>query len=221
MVRFFLFLLAISTCPLGMQAQLVKGKTVGIYVSLRNFNFTQPYNIPVSVFLQRQDTLGLASENLRLGATIKLGTYLTQLTRRMGADSVYFINAQPELSQQFVRNTGAGGLNLSAVAGILPKGTDYILSVDSLYLGTVTRTSLYVISNEMYSERRNARVARMALRVHSVAPRNSRSLSIKFDEDLAQHAADYLPLPPSSSPVENILTRIWNTAMYQASQAVQ
>lgn len=134
------------------QDKPLAGKAIAVYVSKKNLTFDAPYFKQLAYYLQANDSLGLSEEELKLGVTIKFGHFLQQeLARETGA-SVVFLNAEPALAKSFLEYYDDTRPNPRA-ASYLPK-IDFLFTVSSINLSTVTETQLWVISNKLVNEKR-------------------------------------------------------------------
>lgn len=192
-----------------------------LYVSKSGFVFSSHYHDAFAAFLRKMDTIGLQKEFLKLGMSVRLGNYLkTAFKEDLGVDSTLFINSRETVAAPFIRHHNAGKL-----------GTDwlreqftpfrYVLSLDTLRLGTETRRSVFAVSNRIRTERRNVKVARLRLRVWDLASdQGPVNIAFSWDEENSPPAPAHLGLAGRLSPAATFLDRIFNHALEKSFQAL-
>jgi hypothetical protein len=178
------------------------GKQVGIYLSKEGFSFTQHYNEAFAMFLQKDDSLDLTANYLKLGATIRLGNYLTKaLERQMGVRQAYFVNSRPAFGRKFVQMHEANTFKPNLLQQFTKGTTDYFLLIDRLDCNTVTRRSFYTISNQIRSQRRTVKVVTVQLRL--IDGRNGNVVSratVEYDREKSSLNNNYLNMAETVTP---------------------
>lgn len=165
---FTLLLLALampSLAPAQGATFPLQGKTVGVYFTRKYFNFDDTYRIPLSQFIMSDQGAEIDIEDLKSQTLISLGSLFSdQLDSATQADSVYFLNESPELAREFLNGYDADAHQLAPMEGAF-KGTDLILVVNPLVLGSYKSSSVYSRSNRIVTEMVIVRTARVRLEV--------------------------------------------------------
>jgi hypothetical protein len=123
----------------------------GVYLSKKEFRFTEAFYKEFVALIQQADTLELTEESLKLGATIKTGELLVAwLKADFGADSAYFLNAQPQAAKMLAQDYVGALNNLGLVCRSLPgKGAGGFIVVDRLRLSRRTIPQVFTVSNQI------------------------------------------------------------------------
>lgn len=215
----FLGLLAFGTA-LWAQAQTpppspLMGSRVGVYVSKKNLQFGTSLTMPLASYLDADDSLGLNEEDLKLALTIRLGNALTLALRTdLGADSAFFVNADPTVARTFIQNHGSAAQYAPRLAASAPRGTHFVLLVDSLTMRTETRRSYFTVSNHIVSERREVVVARLHISILDVtAGRFLVQTGVTLDGDHPYTGPDYLHIVHPEAEAARFLNDLFNLAL--------
>ena len=145
-----LSLLAFAQTALG-QANLLSGKTVGVYISSRAVTYGENFYLPIAQFVTQEDD---AAWNGRLKSEflVKLGWMVTgQLQELAEADTVFFMNADLPMGRamQTAYDPETRELNLNEEA---LKNLDVVLVLEELAMETRNHRSVYIRSNRMITE---------------------------------------------------------------------
>ena len=144
----------------------LKGKTVAVYFSKKQFTFDDNYRIPLSQFIRSDQGSKAEIEDLKLQTLISLGTlFSAQLGKASGADSVYFLNEFPEKARAFIKNYSSETHQLEAIPSDFPK-TDFILVVNPLMLGSYKTSAVFTRSNRIVTEQVVVKTARMRMELY-------------------------------------------------------
>lgn len=146
----------------------MEGKTVGVYFSKKNFEFSDQWLKPLMQFIKAGEGQNVTIEDLKLQAIILIGnSFSDQLDTVVGADSVYFLNENPELAMEFMRGYGLGTRNSNPLGSSFQE-TDYIMVVNPIKLETYPTNSVYVRSNQIITEKIDVRRARLSIDLFEV-----------------------------------------------------
>lgn len=194
------------------------GKRVGLYLSLKALQFDSYYYKPLAAWLQRSDSLNLQYEDIRLAVAVKLGNYLTQLLmEEMGADTAFFLNADPALGGPFLKHYRNSQLNSTALYPSLPAGTDYLLVIDELNLGGRKEDVVFSFSNRLITEKTYVHEARVQLAGFGLGPSGAlvSSPKVTHDFDGAHPVGQYrfYTSTEKALPAQRILDRVLNAAL--------
>lgn len=196
-------------------ASKLRGKQVGVFVSLKNLSFQDHYYKMMAAWLQRQDSLNLQYEDIRVGIAVKLGNYLTQvLQQQLGADTVFNMNADAAIGQAFLNSYRGGQLNTALLQKALPEGTDYIVVIDLLDMQSRKVNALYAFSNDVVAEKRVVLQGNLRVLVFSAAVAAPVAVSdIRFDEDISPNQRAYYATPKNGAPAQRafdiMLNPVW------------
>jgi hypothetical protein len=130
-----------------------KGKKGGVFVSRKNFSYTQDWLQYLNQFTQIGGE-DIPREDLKLATLVRLGQLLSrELSQQIPGLSMIFLNEDPQLSSSWlsVLNT-PNGQTPSSTVGL--DTFDFILTVESLSLYANQEKSVYSVSNQIRTEKR-------------------------------------------------------------------
>jgi len=143
------------------QANLMQGKNIGIYISSSNFTITDGYYMPVAQFLSIEEDRSSIGE-MKAELMIRVGELLSeQLIKVAMADSVYFLNADIYKGRYFQKfySTKTNRLTDSLTL----ENTDLVLVINKMDLSIRQHRSVYIRSNQMYTQKIPVKVAEMSI----------------------------------------------------------
>jgi hypothetical protein len=189
------------------------GKSIGLYLSLKNLSFEGHYYKMMAAWLQRQDSLNLQYEDIRIGVAVKLTNYLTVAIRQhLGADTVYNINADVALGTALVNSYRGETINPGALQKVMPPGTDYLVIIDLVTLNSRKVNTLYAFSNDVIAEKRAVQQANLRVRVFTLARAEAIAhADVRFDEDISPNQRAYYATPSGGAPAQRAFDTMFNT----------
>jgi hypothetical protein len=178
------------------------GKTIAVFFSLKHFSFSDHYLLPLSQFIKTEEGKEATVEDIRQQTLIILAEqFCQQAAAVLGADSVYFLSAQPELAQAFMQQYEPSEATLSPL-GQAFAGTDFIWVIDPLTLGGYQTSSVYTRSNRIITEKVVVKTARVESYWFNPATGALTQQYIScFDERKNRVAAPYFQFNNQESPV--------------------
>ena len=197
----------------------LKGKRVAVYFSSRQFDFDDSYRIPLSQFIKSDEGDKAEIEDIKRQTLIALGRLFSeQLQAPTQADSVYFLNENPELGKTFIDRYDSDERTLESLG---PKfaGTDLVLIVNPLNLTSYKTSSVYSRSNRIITDQITVKTARMSLEVFS--PSTGQRLTVAetcMDERKTQVAANYFDLHMKSSKTGQFLGKLFTLAVQNLNE---
>lgn len=154
----------------------LRAKRVAVYFSKKYFSFDDNYRIPLAQFIKSDAGADAPVEDIKVQTLVALGSlYAQQLKQPSLADSVYFLNEHPELAARFMDSYDADDHSLAPLGGAMD-GTDYILVVSPLVLGSYKTASVYSRSNRIITEQIVVKTARM--RIELFEPRGGTRVQV-------------------------------------------
>lgn len=164
-LRCITFILVLMVLPVKTwcQQRPLEGATVAVYFSKKQFTYDDNYLVALSQFVKADQDLAAETEDLKLRALISMGRlFCGQLAAATGADSVYFLNENPELGSLFLKKYQPENHYLPPLGTAMGK-TDYVLVVNPLALGSVKVTQVYSQSNRILTEQVIKKTGRLRL----------------------------------------------------------
>ncbi len=154
-------LLCASTLLCSGQANLMEGKNIGIYISSGNFILSEGYYLPVAQFLSIEEDRSSVGE-LKAELMIRMGELLSQqLIEVAKADSVFFLNADIYKGRYFQRFYSTEDNRLTDSLQL--EDTDLVLVINQMDLTIRQHRSVYIRSNQMYTQKIPVKVAEMSI----------------------------------------------------------
>lgn len=131
------FLLGPGLSPASAQGGSVlplKGKTAAVYFSKKQFSYNQYFYHDLSQFIKVQAGDKILVQDAKLQSIIAFGSlFAEQLGEASGADSVFFLNAFPDLARKFIRAYDSDERTLQSLGDGMP-GVDFILVINPMSL---------------------------------------------------------------------------------------
>ena len=151
------------------------GKKIAFYISKKQFQFTNHYLKPLNYFLSLSDSLDLAEEELKTGTVIRLGLLFTQQWKAAGADSIVFINSEPQLAENWIRS------------GQIPRPADlsqfdYVFTFASVNMEATVTNSVFAFSNKLISEKIVTRQGNWKIEAWKPLSHANQSIQLQFKE---------------------------------------
>jgi len=192
-----------------------KDKNIGIYTTKRNLYFSAHYNKLIASFIQQNDSLNLTSENLKYAFSIYLGNYLAdKIQQDLGTQSCFFMNSLPKLAPVIIQEQKSGNRNYLAIKELLPKNTHYLLFIDEISLTIASRKGVFAFSNEMFSEKRKVKIAKIKLLLYKVENlAQPIEIEIFYDEDKPEKIKQWLRNTQVEVAGNQFFTNIFNIAV--------
>lgn len=152
-------LLLVSGGLLMAQKPEFTGKKIGLYISSREFSYTDAYYPDIALFLKAEEDRS-AAPRVKQELIIRLGETLSrQLEAASGADTVIFLNADLRRGQAMV--TAWNPESRTAAAPEL-KEFDQILVIQELTLSTRIQNSAYIFGSRIRTERTPVKLATLS-----------------------------------------------------------
>lgn len=197
----------------------LKGKRVAVYFSRKQFNFDDNYRIPLSQFIKADEGQLTEIEDIKRQTLVALGRLFSeQLRIPAQADSVYFLNENPDLGKVFIDHYDS---EEGALEPLGPgfAGTDYVLIVNPLDLTSYKTSSVYSRSNRIITDQVVVKTARMSLEVFSPATgqRLTRAETC-MDERKTSVTANYFDLHMKASKTGQFLGKLFTLAVQNLNE---
>lgn len=143
------------------QSGLLRSKRVGLYISSSNFDFQDFYYLSAAQFLKIKEDRSYAGE-LKSELLIRIGeTLCPQLQSLAEADTVYFVNADIDRGVAFQK--GYNSLENKLEDPLVIPNTDLVLVINKLELSYRSHRSVFIRSNQMFTEKIKVKKAQMAI----------------------------------------------------------
>lgn len=190
----------------------LNGKRVGLYVSLRHFQYEDAYNQLLAGYVRQADSLGLADEALRRAVVIRAGNQLVlHLERDLVTAQAVYLNALPEVAQNFISNEKYKAIPYGQLVNL---NLDYVLIWDEARLEAQFRPSVRTYSNQVFTVQQRVDRVLMRWRIVDVHKRQVISqLTVNYESDKPNDLPVYLPTPTSETSAERLFRRAWNMAL--------
>lgn len=154
----------ILTGTISAQMPDLKGKKVAIYFSKKQFTFDGACLLPLAQFLSASGKPNATSEDIKLHTLIQLGRQMpSQLKFVIGADSVFFLNANPKAAKDFISNYNDAYGEMNGPLGKEFKRVDYVFVINPMQLGAYKTSSVYAYSNRIITEQQDIFTSRINL----------------------------------------------------------
>ena len=145
----------------------LKGKTVAVYFSKRQFSFDDNYRIPLSQFIRSDQGTETEIEDLKLQSLVAIAAlFSAQLKAASQADSVYFLNEFPELARTFIGAYSSQERKMTPARDAFGQ-TDYVLVVNPFILGSYKTSAVYTRSNRIITEQVVVKTARIRFELYN------------------------------------------------------
>lgn len=139
----------------------LKGKHVAVYFSKKQFTFDDNYRIPLSQFILTDEGRDAEIEDIKVQTLIALGSMFSQqLKTPTEADSIYFLNEQPKLGNEFIQHYNSDSHELEPLGSAF-ESIDYVLVINPFILGSYKTSSVYSRSNRIITEQVVVKTARL------------------------------------------------------------
>ncbi|WNJ19574.1 hypothetical protein [Pontibacter sp. G13] len=169
-------LVSASLISLPLQAQRgpsMQGKTVGIYISSKRFTIDERLYLGITQFLKQGSEDRSWVGQLKSELIIQLGWMLSEQIQEMTqADTVYFINAVPELAKPLISQYDPISKTLVRKSNQLDQ-LDYVMVMDSVELKSRIEKSVYIQSNRVKTDR--VVIPKVELAVCVLSPRDPKT----------------------------------------------
>lgn len=145
-------LMAMSTLSAQEPYYSWKGMQIGVFVRSSAFTVDEQFNLKIGQFLQQGEDRSFVGD-LNRELIIQMGELLCQEIQRVSqADTVYFLNGQPEMARGLQQGLNTRNMELSAAPQSI-QGLDQIWVISPFHIGSRIHKSVYIRSNRMYTER--------------------------------------------------------------------
>jgi len=190
----------------------LRGKRVGVYISLKNFQYSDDYSMMLSGYVRRSDSLGLEGEELRRAVVIRAGNQLADhLERDLGAESAVYLNALPEIAAELV---SAERYKAVPYESLRKLDLDYVLYWDDCRLTAENRNLVRTYSNQVFTVKHRVDQALMQWRVIDVRKKQPlNQLTVNYESDKPGDMQAYLPVRDGESTPEKLFRRAFNLTL--------
>ena len=197
-------------------------KRIAIYFSMKNFRFDDSYFMALSQFVKANEGKDKVVERLKTETLVILATHLTrQLKEVSGADSVYFLNEFPNEAGTFMQAYSQSENSLSPIQLGL-EGTDFVLVINPMILGSYKTSSVFVRSNRIYTDQIAIKTARMALDIfHPASGLRLVSTDVCLDENKTRIPEKIFDFKNADSPTGTFLAKLFSQGYYQLKEGIQ
>ena len=135
----------------------LSGKKLAVYFTRKHFDFDEHYRIPLSQFVMADKGKEISIEDLKSQTLISLGSlFSSQLQSIIGADTVYFMNAQPSMAKAFMASYDLDSHRMAPIPQLAP-GADYVLVINPMVLGSYKTSTVFSRSNRLVTEQLNVK----------------------------------------------------------------
>mgnify|MGYP001796245025 CR=1 FL=1 len=150
-----LLVLGLSLGMMGMAQGPVlplRGKTVAVYLSKRNFEHNRLFYHEIAQFLFCDYGEERVIEDIKLEVSIAIGRLFSeQLAEHTEAKSAFFLNGRPELAREFMANYNPDAHTLRAM-GNAARDVDYVLVVNPMILSMERNPVVLTRSNRLVTQ---------------------------------------------------------------------
>lgn len=192
----------------------LRGKTVAVYFSKKNFTYDDNYLIPLSQFVKAENEVAPTITDLKLQSLVALGNlFSAQLKSALHADSVFFLNENPLLAEKFLSEYKADQHYCGSLDTALSPA-DYIIVVNPLTLGSFKTSEVYSVSNRIITEQVIKKSGRLRLDV--IEPVSGLMVGIYeacWSEQDAPPATIPFSFQSASSPTGKFLSHLFSIAV--------
>lgn len=198
------------------EGQPLRGSVVGIYLSAKAFTFDDNYQMLLTQFVSQADPDTLGPDQLKPRTLVALGKlFSAQLAEAVGADSVYFLNENPEAAQAFLDAYAPEEHKLRPPGAAMGE-TDYVMVINPFVLGSYKTTQMYSHSNRILTEQVIRRTARLRFEVWDVVQGQQRFVSeVCLDENEKVRPEVTFDFMNKESPTGAFLARVFGLGMEQ------
>lgn len=193
----------------------LKGKTAAVYFSKKHFTYNRYFYHDLSQFIKTHAGEGTQIQDAKLQSIIAFGgLFSEQLAEATAADSVFFLNAYPDLARKFIRSYNADERTLSALGNAMP-GVDFILVVNPLSLVMKKVPAVLAKSNRLETTYDMVKTGRMSLDI--IDPRSGNivgSYSVCLDEHKTRIPQDLFSFYPEQSRMGAFLGELFSTLVH-------
>lgn len=198
----------------------LKGKTIGLYISGKQFSFSDEYYMAISQFLQAEEDRSWG-ENVKTEFLVRLGERLRlELQVKTEADSVYFLNSDLERGSLFQQAYRAESNSHFLQSPLFDK-TDFILVINEMDLSVRYVKSMIIRSNRMIPER--TMVQKAALKVSWFTPQKRASLfetRTCYDAKLSENKGPLIDIYQDESAMGSFLSRLFSAWWAQSLEGI-
>lgn len=200
----------------------LKGKTVAVYFSKRQFTFDNNYRIPLSQFIRSDMGHEAAIEDIKTQTLISLGAlFSSQLAACTEADSVFFLNENPDLARPFIQGYDAYEHSLSPL-GESFADIDYVMVMNPLILGSYTTSAVFTRSNRLITERIINKTARVHLELFDTKGAGLlTAVDACFDERKTPVPQQYFEFHMEHSITGTFLARLFSLAVFHMNYGLE
>ena len=197
----------------------LRGKTVAVYLSKRQFDFNDHYLIYLSQFVKSDQGRASTLDNLKEQTMISLGELLeAQLKEVTRADSVFFLNKFPGIARKFIKKYDSERHYLPAM-GKEMDGVDYIFVVNPMVLGTYKTSGVYSRSNRIMTQSVINKTGNVRIDVYDPVSGQLRYIAKAcLDEKKTKEPALYFDFRNEESKTGHFLARLFSSAVYYLNQ---
>jgi len=191
----------------------LKGKKVGVYISLKNFQYASDYDILLAGYVNRNDSLGLKGEDLRRAVVIRAGNQLVKhMKNDLHAVDALYLNSLPKVADRLVDAEKRQQINYDLFREL---GLDYVLMWDRCNLTASYHNSVKTYSNQIFSIKQRVDQCVMQWRILDVrtgTPINQ--LTVNYESNKSQPELPvYLTPAPLETDPESLYRRAFNLTL--------
>ncbi len=186
------------------------GKKLGLYISSTDIDYSDHYYLPISQFLTIGENRS-AEDKMKTEFLIRLGEMLSeQIAKVTNADTVYFINANVSMGKAIRNAYNKDTHTLISVDAFFDM--DYMIMIDELKLTSFKKRSVFIRSNQMYSEPIDVKRAEM----HTAFFQQSALTSMNnyqtcMDESIPYNEELYFNFFSNKSAMGNFLSKLFSS----------
>ena len=210
-----IFLAQANTYPL-------KGKSVAVYFSKKQFNFDNNYRIPLSQFIKSDEGKDAEIEDIKIQTLIALGSLFSkQLAAPTQADSIYFLNENPALGSEFIKQYDSDNHELLPLDASFSH-IDYVLVINPFVLGSYKTSSVYSRSNRIITEQIIVKTARIRFELFDPATGDRREVfETCVDDRKTKVDESYFEFHMEYSITGRFLAKLFSAAVDNMNSGIQ
>ena len=193
----------------------LKGKTAAVYFSKKHFSYNRYFYHDLSQFIKTHAGEKTQIQDAKLQSIIAFGgLFSEQLAEAASADSVFFLNAYPDLARTFIRSYKADDRTLSALGNAMP-GVDFIIVVNPLNLVMKKVPAVLAKSNRLETTYDMVKTGRISLDL--IDPRSGSivgSYTVCLDEHKTRIPQNLFTFYPEESRMGAFLGELFSTLVH-------
>ncbi|MEL6591710.1 MAG: hypothetical protein AAFP02_23980 [Bacteroidota bacterium] len=184
----------------------LQGKSVGVYVSSKGFNFDQGLDMQVTQFLTIGEDRSYVGR-LKPELMIRLGWLVTEQLQSLGqADTVHFLNADPPRGFAFRERYDVDNNRMKPGKSDQLADLDYVLVLNEFDLAYRFHRSSYIHSNRMVTERITVKTMQLSMTAFAMnQSQQGSTITVCYDDQKSKKPTPHFDFYPQKSPMGRFL----------------